>query len=193
MWRAAGIDALVAAAVYAAAWVTLLWILGLYRLRARWTARVEIQDVGRAAVLLGLVTFSALFVFKLPDVSRVFLLTLFVAQVVLTVASRGVDPRSAARPARPRPQPALHARGRDGQGCPTVRRSRRTPSRARHPRDRAPRDARDATRGRRAGRSSDRWTTSRPCSTIGSSTRSPSACRPTTCTGSSPSRGCARR
>jgi exopolysaccharide biosynthesis polyprenyl glycosylphosphotransferase len=90
VWRSAGIDALMAATVYATAWVTLLWILGLYRLRARWTARIEIQDVGRAAILLGLVTFSALFAFKLPDVSRVFLLTLFAAQVVLTVASRGV-------------------------------------------------------------------------------------------------------
>ena len=78
-----------AAAVYAATWVALLWILGLYRLRARWTARIETQDVGRAAILLGLVTFSALFAFKLPDVSRLFLLTLFIAQVVLTVASRG--------------------------------------------------------------------------------------------------------
>jgi exopolysaccharide biosynthesis polyprenyl glycosylphosphotransferase len=89
-WRSAGIDAWAAAAAYAAAWLTLLWILGLYRLRARWTARVEVQDVGRAAVLLGLMTFSALFAFKLPDVSRLFLLTLFIAQVVLTVASRGV-------------------------------------------------------------------------------------------------------
>ena len=89
-WETAGIEALLAAAVYAATWVTLLWILGLYRLRARWTARIEIQDVGRAAILLGLITFSALFAFKLPDVSRLFLLTLFFAQIVLTVASRGV-------------------------------------------------------------------------------------------------------
>jgi exopolysaccharide biosynthesis polyprenyl glycosylphosphotransferase len=89
-WQTAGIDALLAAAVYAATWVTLLWILGLYRLRARWTARIEIQDVGRAAILLGLITFSALFAFKLPNVSRLFLLTLFFAQIVLTVASRGV-------------------------------------------------------------------------------------------------------
>ncbi len=89
-WRSAGIDAPLAAAAYATTWVTLLWILGLYRLRARWTARIEIQDVGRAAVLLGLITFSALFAFKLPDVSRLFLLTLFAAQIVLTVASRGI-------------------------------------------------------------------------------------------------------
>ena len=90
VWRSADLDAPLAAAVYAATWVTLLWILGLYRLRARWTARIEIQDVGRAAILLGLITFSALFAFKLPDVSRLFLLTVFAAQVVLTVGSRGV-------------------------------------------------------------------------------------------------------
>jgi exopolysaccharide biosynthesis polyprenyl glycosylphosphotransferase len=90
VWRSANIDAPLAAAAYAVTWMTLLWILGLYRLRARWTARIEIQDVGRAAVLLGLITFSALFAFKLPDVSRLFLLTLFAAQTVLTVASRGV-------------------------------------------------------------------------------------------------------
>jgi exopolysaccharide biosynthesis polyprenyl glycosylphosphotransferase len=39
-------------------------------------------------VLLGLVTFGLLFVVKLPDVSRLFLLTLFGLQVVLTIASR---------------------------------------------------------------------------------------------------------
>src|SRR5688572_19774425 len=89
-WRSADIDAWIAAGVYAATWMTLLWVLGLYRLRVRWTARTEIQDVGRAAVLLGLITFSALFAFKLPDVSRLFLLTLFTAQIVLTVASRSV-------------------------------------------------------------------------------------------------------
>ncbi|HYH94165.1 MAG TPA: sugar transferase [Candidatus Saccharimonadales bacterium] len=88
VWRSAGIDPFAAAAIYAAAWVTVLWALGLYRLRARWRLRTEILDVARAGVLLGLVTFSVLFVAKLPDVSRLFLLTLFVAQVILTIASR---------------------------------------------------------------------------------------------------------
>ena len=60
----------------------------MYRLRARWRMRTEILDVGRAGVLIGLVAFSALFVFKLPDVSRLFLLTLFVAQIALTIVSR---------------------------------------------------------------------------------------------------------
>ena len=87
-WRHAEVDPFAAAVAYAAVWVTLLWALGMYRLRARWRLRTEILDVGRAGVLLGLITFSALFVVKLPDVSRLFLLTLFIAQIALTVASR---------------------------------------------------------------------------------------------------------
>ncbi|MEX1156516.1 MAG: sugar transferase, partial [Chloroflexota bacterium] len=88
VWRNAGVDPYAIAAAFAAAWVTLLTGLGLYRLRARWQLRTEILDVARAGILLGLVTFSALFVLKLPDVSRLFLLTLFIAQVVVTVVSR---------------------------------------------------------------------------------------------------------
>ncbi|MEO5885722.1 MAG: sugar transferase [Candidatus Limnocylindrales bacterium] len=88
VWRSAELDPFAAAAAQATAWVTILWALGLYRLRARWRLRTEILDVARAGVLLGLVTFSALFVVKLPDVSRLFLLILFVTQVVLTVTSR---------------------------------------------------------------------------------------------------------
>jgi exopolysaccharide biosynthesis polyprenyl glycosylphosphotransferase len=87
-WQHAQVDPWVAAATYAVAWVTLLWALGLYRVRARWRMRTEFLDVARAGVLIGLVAFSVLFVFKLPDVSRLFLLTLFVAQVGLTIVSR---------------------------------------------------------------------------------------------------------
>jgi exopolysaccharide biosynthesis polyprenyl glycosylphosphotransferase len=87
-WRHAEVDPIAAATAYAVIWVSLLWALGMYRLRARWRLRTEILDVGRAGVLIGLLAFSALFVVKLPDVSRLFLLTLFIAQVVLTTASR---------------------------------------------------------------------------------------------------------
>ncbi len=87
-WQGLNVDPFVAAGAFAAAWVGLLWALGLYRLRARWRLRTEILDVGRAGVLLGLLAFSALFVFKLPDVSRLFLLTLFLAQIALTIVSR---------------------------------------------------------------------------------------------------------
>ncbi len=87
-WRTAEVDPFAAAAAFAAAWVTLLWALGLYRVRVRWQVRTEVVDVIRAGVLIGLLAFSVLFVVKLPDVSRLFLLTLFTAQVILTITSR---------------------------------------------------------------------------------------------------------
>ena len=87
-WQTAGFDPVVLAAIYAAAWVGALWLHDLYRTRARWSIRSEIRDVVRADLLVAVATFSALFLFKLPDVSRRFLITLFVAQVIVTLASR---------------------------------------------------------------------------------------------------------
>jgi exopolysaccharide biosynthesis polyprenyl glycosylphosphotransferase len=78
----------VIAAVYSAAWVGALWLHDLYRLRARWSIRSEVADVIRADLLIAVATFCALFLFKLPNVSRRFLITLFVLQVVVTLASR---------------------------------------------------------------------------------------------------------
>jgi len=100
-WSRAGVDVFVAAAIYAMAWATLLWMFGLYRLRTRMRVRTETFDILRAAVLLGLVTFGLLFVVKLPDVSRLFLITLFGLQVALTVATRFVI-RTVLRRARAR-------------------------------------------------------------------------------------------
>src|SRR5215210_1107749 len=87
-WRSLGIDPLAAILVYGAAWTAVVWLLGLYRLRTRWTARSELADIAKAGVLLALATFSVLFALKLPNVSRLFLLTLFASQIVFTVASR---------------------------------------------------------------------------------------------------------
>jgi len=76
------------AAGYAGAWVTVLWFHGLYRPRARWTIRSEGLAIGRATVVLALVTGTALFAIKLPDVSRLFLLTLFPTQWLVTLGTR---------------------------------------------------------------------------------------------------------
>ena len=65
-----------------------LWIQGLYRLRVRWSRRREALDVLFAVLLLAVVVFTALFLFKLPNVSRLFLVLLFPAQALLTIASR---------------------------------------------------------------------------------------------------------
>ena len=74
--------------IYAGGWVIALALNGLYRPRARWSVFREATDVLRASLLLALVTLSVLFLFKLPDVSRVFLLVLFPTQAALTVAGR---------------------------------------------------------------------------------------------------------
>ena len=87
-WANAGIDARLAAVLYGLALVGVLWIQGLYRLRVRWSRRREALDVLFAVLLLAVVVFTALFLFKLPNVSRLFLVLLFPAQAILTIASR---------------------------------------------------------------------------------------------------------
>jgi hypothetical protein len=88
VWAVAGADPMVAAAVYAGAWTVTLWLLGLYRLRVRWSWRREWVDILRGMLLLAVVTLAILFAAKLPNVSRIFLGELFAAQAVVTIASR---------------------------------------------------------------------------------------------------------
>ena len=73
---------------YAVGWVVVLDLHGLYRPRARWTIRSEALAVARSTVVMALVTLSVLFIFRLPDVSRSFLLTVFPAQWLVTTATR---------------------------------------------------------------------------------------------------------
>jgi exopolysaccharide biosynthesis polyprenyl glycosylphosphotransferase len=87
-WRRAGIDPWWVIGLYAAAWVAILWLNGLYRSRVRWSARSEALDILRSGLLLAIFTFSALFALKLPEVSRLFLLVLFPAQIAVTLVLR---------------------------------------------------------------------------------------------------------
>jgi exopolysaccharide biosynthesis polyprenyl glycosylphosphotransferase len=89
-WDAAGVEWPVLAFAHGVAWVTVLALFDLYRLRVHWSLRAELVDILRAGVLLGMVTFSALFVFKLPEVSRLFLLELYVTQIAVAVVSRAI-------------------------------------------------------------------------------------------------------
>jgi exopolysaccharide biosynthesis polyprenyl glycosylphosphotransferase len=73
---------------YIVSWVGVLWLHGLYRPRARWTIRSEALVVGRATVVMALLTLSLLFIFRLPDISRTYLLALFPAQWALALATR---------------------------------------------------------------------------------------------------------
>jgi exopolysaccharide biosynthesis polyprenyl glycosylphosphotransferase len=87
-WSSVGVPGGVAAVVYGLGWTLALWSSGLYRLRARWSTRREIFDLAVAALALGATVLIALFLFKLPDVSRLLLLVLFPTQVLVTFASR---------------------------------------------------------------------------------------------------------
>ena len=88
IWRGVGVDPVVLAGIWAIIWITALWMMDLYRLRARWSVRSEARAVLQAAMLIAVASFSALFLFKLPDVSRLFLIALFVSQTLVTFGIR---------------------------------------------------------------------------------------------------------
>ncbi len=88
IWQPMFVAPLAFAGIYAAGWVIVLWAHSLYRPRARWTIRSEAFAIGRSVVVMALVTLSMLFVFRLPDVSRSFLLLFFPAQWLVTLATR---------------------------------------------------------------------------------------------------------
>src|SRR4029079_10153483 len=85
VWVRAGVDPFGLAALWALGWVSVRWLMGVDAVRGRWSVRGEGRDVLQAATLLAVAMFSALFVFKLPDVSRLFLLILFVTQATVTL------------------------------------------------------------------------------------------------------------
>ena len=74
-------------AVFVGMWIAVLWMHGLYRARERWTRRGEMAAVLRATLVQLALTLSALYVFKLPDVSRLLLVVVFPA---LTIAAIGI-------------------------------------------------------------------------------------------------------
>ena len=75
---------------YAVLWVGVLYHEGEYRLRARWTLRTEVAGISRGAAWMALLTFTALFLSDMKEVSRLFLLVLFPVQAAATIATRGV-------------------------------------------------------------------------------------------------------
>ena len=87
-WRRLGLDIRIVAALFGLAWVAALWSRGLYELRGRWRLQSEALDILRATVLVAALALSALFVFKQENVSRLFLVILFVAQPLATLAIR---------------------------------------------------------------------------------------------------------
>jgi exopolysaccharide biosynthesis polyprenyl glycosylphosphotransferase len=88
LWRALAIDPPLAAALFAATWVVVLWSSGIYRLAPRWQVWSEIRDIARATLIVALLVLSTLFVTKQTDVSRLFLVLLFIAEPTVTLVGR---------------------------------------------------------------------------------------------------------
>ncbi len=88
MWAQAGIDIRLGALLFGVTWVGALWYLGLYALRARWRLLTEAKDIAKVTLLVLAITLSALFVLKLVDVSRLFLVLLFATQPTVTLLGR---------------------------------------------------------------------------------------------------------
>ena len=76
--------------LYALAWVVILWYGGLYRQRTRWSIRSEVKAVLRSTAILAVGTISVLFLVKWPDVSRLFLVYLFVGQAIAVITFRAL-------------------------------------------------------------------------------------------------------
>jgi exopolysaccharide biosynthesis polyprenyl glycosylphosphotransferase len=90
VWVAFGADWWVYAGGYAITWLVAEWLFRLDEPRYRWSLFTEASDIARAVLVLAISVFSVLFVGKIPDVSRQFLLTLFALQGVATIVERGL-------------------------------------------------------------------------------------------------------
>ena len=81
-------DPKLAVAVFVAMWIAVLWMHGMYRSRARWTRRSDVAAVLRATVVQLVATLSLLWIFKLPDVSRLLLAVVFPSLAVTAIGIR---------------------------------------------------------------------------------------------------------
>jgi exopolysaccharide biosynthesis polyprenyl glycosylphosphotransferase len=89
-WEAAGAPWWTWAFAYAVIWVGAEWLQELDQLRSRWTLRGEVTDILRATLFASVSVFSLLFLVHAPEVSRLFLAILFSAQLVFSIAQRGL-------------------------------------------------------------------------------------------------------
>jgi hypothetical protein len=64
-------------ALLVSAWVLILWLHGGYRPRARWSIKSDARLIARATVVLAVATFAYLYLARLPEVSRSYLLVFF--------------------------------------------------------------------------------------------------------------------
>jgi exopolysaccharide biosynthesis polyprenyl glycosylphosphotransferase len=87
-WLQLGVDGGLAALAYAAGWVALVWLQGLYRLRARWSLRTEALLLLRATTILAVALILLLFAVKVSDASRLLIGMLIGSTAVVAVLAR---------------------------------------------------------------------------------------------------------
>jgi exopolysaccharide biosynthesis polyprenyl glycosylphosphotransferase len=87
-WQALGLDGRLAAMAYGGAWVILVWLGGLYRLRARWSLRADAMGLLRAAGLLTLGVITLLFAVHVSDASRLLIGVLLASTAAFAVLTR---------------------------------------------------------------------------------------------------------
>ncbi len=87
-WARLGLDGHLAALAYGAAWVTLVWLGGLYRLRARWSLRADAMSLLRATGLLAVALITLLFIVHISDASRLLIGLLLASTAALAIVSR---------------------------------------------------------------------------------------------------------
>jgi len=87
-WHQLGADPSIAAATFGLGWVVLVWLQGLYRIRARWSLVSETMALMRAVGILALATITVLFVVQISDASRLVIGVLFIALAGMAVVAR---------------------------------------------------------------------------------------------------------
>ena len=87
-WLSAMPDWRLGLALLVSAWVLILWLHGGYRPRARWSIRSDARLIARAMVWLAGLTFAFLYLARLPEVSRSYLIVFFGTLLAATIATR---------------------------------------------------------------------------------------------------------
>jgi exopolysaccharide biosynthesis polyprenyl glycosylphosphotransferase len=87
-WQNAVPNPLLGLVLVVSVWVTILWLHGGYRPRARWSIRSDARLIARALALLAVATFAFLYLAQLPEVSRPYLMVLFASLLAATLGVR---------------------------------------------------------------------------------------------------------
>jgi len=81
-------DPVYALALFVSAWVTILWLHGAYRFRTRWTITSDARLILNAIIWFALLTFAFLYLAKMPDVSRLYIVVLLALMLATTILIR---------------------------------------------------------------------------------------------------------